>query len=65
MEPMDKQRQLKALMKKHSLTRADVAEATGRSLNTVNAWFKGTSAKSHRPCPDDVLNALKKRYPVD
>ena len=48
---------LRKLMKKHKLTRKQVAKMANRCLQTVNQWFS-VSKKSHRRLMDDVLERI-------
>lgn len=54
---------LRSLMKKHSLTNAQVAEVAGVSVKTVESWVAEPKAASWRPMPERQLKAFKALLP--
>lgn len=53
--------QLRALVEKHRLTYADVAELTEASVKTVEGWLADPEAASHRQIKPAALELLKMR----
>lgn len=56
---MDNAQRLKALMRRHQLTRPDVARELGVGVSTVDSWLAPLTAASHRNMPDRLLRLLK------
>ncbi len=59
MTPATNADRLRALMKKHGLTRPAVAEKLGVSRATVNTWLAPPGASSHVPMPGHRLELLE------
>lgn len=53
------QQRLRELMLLHQLTRAQLAERTGYSVDAVNAWLKPITSKSHRDIPPRALRLIE------
>ena len=50
---------LKALMKKHELTRPDVAALLCMSLSSIDAWLTDNGSTRYRKMPDRMLDLLQ------
>ena len=50
---------LRQLMAEHSLTYANVAALTGRSVKTVERWLASEDTVSFAPMPDHALQFLR------
>ena len=58
MTPRTNAARLRALMKRHRLTNAKVAELAVVSIKTVEAWLAKPGAASHRPMPDRAMKLV-------
>lgn len=52
---------LRALMARHDLSYADVAELAGASVKTVESWLAREDAAMHRSMPGRALDLIELR----